>query len=102
MEPLSSKPKFKVGGKVRIARYKIKTFDKGCTPNWTEEVFLIDKIQYVYTNPITYKLKDLNNEEIKGSFYEPKLLKAKQDVSGIERVLRRDFKNKQDLLKWKG
>lgn len=86
--------------KVRIARYKINTFDKGCTPNWTEEVFLTDKIQY--TNRITYKLKDLNNEEIKGSFYEPKLLKAKQDVSGNEKVLRRDFKKKQDLLKWKG
>lgn len=86
--------------KVRIARYKINTFDEGCTPNWTEEIFLIDKIQY--TNRITYKLKDLNNEEIKGSFYEPKLLKAKQDVSGNEKVLRRDFKKKQDLLKWKG
>lgn len=83
MEPLSSKPKFKGGDKVRISKYKRKTFDKGYTPNWTEEVFLIDKIQYI--NPITYKLKDLNNEEIKGSFYEPKLLKAKQDVFGIEK-----------------
>ena len=71
----SSKPKFKVGDKVRISKYKRKVFDKGYTPNWTEEVFTVDKIQY--TNPITYKLKDLNNEEIKGSFYEPELLKAK-------------------------
>lgn len=100
MESQSSKPKFKVGDNVRIARYKIKTFDKGCTPNWTEEVFLRNKIQY--TNPIAYKLKDLNNGEIKGSFYEPKLVKAKQDESGIEKVLRRDFKKEQDLLKWKG
>ena len=75
--------------KVRIARYKICTFDKGCTPNWTEEIFLIDKIQY--TNRITYKLKDLNNEEIKGSFYEPKLLKAKQDVFGIEKSIEKRF-----------
>lgn len=100
MEPLSWKPKFKVGDKVRISKYKRKTLDKGYTPNWTEEVFLIDKIQY--TNTITYKLKDPNNEEIKGSFYEPKLLKAKQDVFGIKKVLRRDFKKKQDLVKWKG
>ena len=42
---------------------KKKTFDKGYTPNWTEEIFTIDKTQY--TNPITYKIKDLNNEEIK-------------------------------------
>ena len=49
--------------------------------NWTEEVFTFDyKIQY--TNPITYKLKDLNNEEIESSFYEPELLKEKQDIFG--------------------
>jgi len=43
---LSSKPKFKVGDKVRIlSKYKRKVFDKGYTPNWTEEVFTIDKIQ---------------------------------------------------------
>ena len=53
MKQLSSKPKFKVGDKVRITKYKRKVFDKGYTPNWTEvEIFLIDKIQS--TNPITY------------------------------------------------
>ena len=62
MKQLSSKPRFKVGDKVRISKYKRKVFDKGYTPNWTEEIFLIDKIQS--TNPITYRLKDLNNEAI--------------------------------------
>ena len=100
MKPLSTKPKFKVGDKVRISKYKRKVFDKGYTPNWTEEVFTIDKIQY--SNPITYKLKDLNNEEIQGSFYEPELLKAKQDVFRIDKVIRRDYKKKQALVKWKG
>ena len=33
MEQLSSKPKFKVGGKVGISKYKRKAFDKGYTPN---------------------------------------------------------------------
>ena len=82
MEQLTSKPKFKVGDKVRISKYKRKTFDKGYTPNWTEDVFVIHEIKY--TNPITYELKDLNNEEIKGSFYEPELLKAKQDTLYIQ------------------
>ena len=36
----SSKPKFKVGDRVRISKYKRKTFDKGYTPNWTEEIFI--------------------------------------------------------------
>ena len=43
MEQLSSKPKFKDGDKVRISKYKRKVFDKGYAPNWTEEIFLIDK-----------------------------------------------------------
>ena len=101
MEPLKlSKltPKFKPGDKVRISKYKRKTFDKGYTPNWTEEVFTVDKIQY--TNPITYKLKDLNDEEIQGSFYEQELLRAKQDVFRIDKVIRRE--KKQALVKWKG
>ena len=97
---LSSKPKFKVGDKVRISKYKRKVFDKGYTPNWTEEIFLVDKIQS--TNPVTYRLKDLNNEEIQGSFYEPKLLNAKQDVFRIDKVIRRDYKKKQALVKWLG
>ena len=68
MEQSSSKPKFTIGDKVRISKYKRKTFDKGYTPNWTEEVFVINKIEH--TNPITYKLKDLRGEDIQGSFYE--------------------------------
>ena len=100
MKPLSFKPKFKVGDKVRISKYKRKVFDKGYTPNWTEEIFLVDKIQS--TNPITYRLKDLNHEEIQGSFYEPELLPAKQDVFRIEKVIRRDYKKKQALVKWLG
>ena len=58
-------------------------------------------IRSIYTNPITYKLKDLNNEDIQGSFYEMELLKAKQDVFRIDKVIRRDYKKKQALVKWK-
>ena len=45
------KPEFIVGDTVRISKYKRKTFDKGYTPNWTEEVLVIDEIQH--TNLIT-------------------------------------------------
>ena len=44
-------PEFRVSDTVRISKYKRKTFDKGYTPNWTEEVFIVDEIQF--TNPIT-------------------------------------------------
>ena len=36
------KPKFAIGDKVRISKYKRRVFDKGYTPNWTEEVFIVD------------------------------------------------------------
>ena len=100
IETLKQKPKFIIGDKVRTSKYKRNVFNKGYTPNWTEELFTVDKIQY--TNPITYKLKDFNDEEIQGSFYEPELSKAKQDVFRIDKVIRKDHKKKQALVKWKG
>ena len=100
IETLKQKPKLKVGDKVRISKYKRNVFDKGYTENWSEEVFTVDKIQY--TNPITYKIRDLNDEQIQGIFYTEELLKAKQDVFRIDKVIRRDYKKKQALVKWKG
>ena len=37
-------PKFKVGDRVRISKYK-KIFAKGYTPNWSKEIFVIKKIK---------------------------------------------------------
>ncbi|PFX15633.1 putative uncharacterized transposon-derived protein F54H12.3 [Stylophora pistillata] len=79
-----AKPKFAVGDRVRISKYNRKVFDKGFTPNWTEEIFVMDKIQY--TDPITYKLKDLLDEDIKGSFYEQEMLRAKESLSDLLRI----------------
>ena len=60
-------PKFKVGDHVRISRYKY-IFAKGYTPNGSEEIFVVSKIKN--TVPWTYVIKDLNGEEIIGTFYE--------------------------------
>ena len=57
--------KFKVGDRVRISRYK-NIFAKGYAPNWGSEIFIVDKIND--TVPYMYNLKDLNDEEIIGSF----------------------------------
>ena len=64
------KPKFKIGDRVRIYKYK-KQFSKGYETNWTEEIFVISEI--MKTSPITYKIKDLNGEDIVGSFYKQEL-----------------------------
>ena len=66
--------KFKVGDRVRISRYK-NIFAKGYAPNWSSEIFIVDKIND--TVPYTYNLKDLNDEEIIGSFYDKELQKIK-------------------------
>ena len=60
-------PKFIVGDYVRISKYK-NIFAKGCAPNWSEEVFVNNKIKNKV--PWTYVINDLNGEEIIGSFYE--------------------------------
>ena len=62
--------RFKVGDRVRISKFN-NIFAKGYTPNWSKEIFIVDKIND--TVPYTYNLKDLNDEEIIGSFYDKEL-----------------------------
>ena len=90
-------PKFKVGDYVRISKYK-NVFAKGYTPNWSEEVFVVNKIKN--TVPWTYVINDLNGEEISGSFYEKELQKTNQKEFRIEKVLKR--KGDKLYVKWKG
>ena len=89
--------KFKVGDYVRISKYK-NIFAKGYAPNWSEEVFVINKIKYMV--PWPYVINNLNGEEIIGSFYEKELQKTNQKEFRIEKIL----KKKGDKLnvKWKG
>ena len=91
--------KYSIGDNVRITKKKT-TFEKGYTPNWTEEVFKIVGIQN--SNPVTYKIQDLNGDEIDGYFYEQELQKTTQNVFRIEKIIRRDNKNQRVLVKWMG
>ena len=79
-------PKFKVGDRVRISKYK-NIFAKGYTPNWSEEVFTIKKVKN--TVPWTYVINDLNGEEIIGTFYEKESQKTNQEEFRIEKVSKR-------------
>ena len=72
------KPAFAIGDKVRISKYKRQVFDKGYTPNWTEEIFVIDKV--LPAKPVTYSIVDLTGESIKGSFYEQELQSKTADI----------------------
>ena len=77
-------PKFKVGDNVRISKQK-NIFAKGYTPNWSEEVFVINKIKN--TVPWIYDISDLNGEEITESFFEKELQKTNQKEFRIEKIL---------------
>ena len=62
--------RFKVGDRVRISKFK-NIFAGGYTPNWSREIFIVNKIND--TVQYTYHIKDLNDEEIIGSFYDREL-----------------------------
>ena len=66
--------RFSVGDRVRISKFK-NIFAKGYTPNWSKEIFVVSRVKN--TLPWAYELKDLNGEEIIGSFYERELQKTK-------------------------
>ena len=90
-------PKFKVGDHIRISKYK-KFFAKVYAQNWSEEVFVFSGIKN--TVPWTYDVRDLNGEEITGSFYDKELQKTSQKEFRIEKVLKR--KGDKLYIKWKG
>jgi len=53
-----------------------------------------------YTRPPTYKIQDLNGEQIQGTFYEQELQKTQQEIFRIEKVIRR--RGDKSLVKWLG
>ena len=65
--------RFKVVDRVRISKFK-NIFAKGYTPNWSTEIFIVNKISD--TVPYTYNIRDLNGEEIICSFYDRELQKS--------------------------
>lgn len=93
-----TRAKFNVGDRVRLSKYK-HVFEKGYTPNWTTEIFKIKDVRL--TDPVTYQLIDLNDQDIRGAVYEEELQMVKYpDLYLVEKVLRK----KRDLLyvKWLG
>ncbi|GFS53074.1 chromo domain-containing protein [Trichonephila clavipes] len=66
-------PRFKIGDVVRINKQKLH-FEKGYEQNWRRELFTVYEI--VQRTAIVYRLKDLQGEEIKGTYYEAELQKV--------------------------
>jgi len=94
--------RFSVGDQVRISKVK-KTFEKGYTPNWSLEIFIITER---LPRPPVYRLKDQQGEPLEGVFYEQEIQKVEKedDVYQIESIVKkRKWKGKLEyLVKWKG
>ena len=94
-------PKFKINDLIRISLKRRQLFDKPSgNIKWSEELFKIYKINK--SNVITNKIKDMNNEIIKGIFYEKEIQKTRNtsDKYIIEKILKTN-KNKM-YVKWRG
>ena len=95
--------KFKVGDKVRIVKQR-RPFKKGYVGNWSEELFVVDT--RLPTSPVTYKLKDLSGDDIKGTFYSDELQVVEKpndalfDVEHIVKTRKRAGKIEY-LVKWR-
>jgi len=96
--------KYDVGDRVRIAMQR-RAFRKGYLGDWSEEIFEI--VSRLSTTPVTYTLRDLAGELIKGRFYEPelqKVLKSDDERFDVDRILKTRKRNGkiQYLVSWKG
>ena len=96
----NKKPKFKIGDLVRISLKRRTLFDKP-TGNikWSEQLYKIYKINK--SNVITYLLKDMNNEIIKGQFYTRELQLTKNTTG--EYIIEKILKTNKDKIyvKWR-
>ena len=95
----------KKGDLVRISGVK-GVFKKGYMGNWTEEIFVVDRV--IVGKPYNLlKLKDFDNHVIEGSFYEYEVQLVRKDLGGywkVEKVLkeRKYHGKKQYYVKWLG
>jgi len=103
-KPKSYRWKYDVGDKVRIAMQR-RPFRKGYLGDWSDEIFEI--ASRLPTTPVTYELRDLAGDLIKGRFYEPevqKVIKSDIEYFDVDRILktRKRGGKIQYLVSWKG
>jgi len=105
LKPKSYRWRFAVGDRVRMSMQR-QPFRKGYVGQWSEEIFDIAK--RLPTVPVTYELRDLAGENIKGRFYEQelqKVTKSDDELFDIDRILKtrkRSDGTVEYLVSWRG
>lgn len=95
---MQSRTKFQNGDIVCITKAR-GVFDKAYLGRWGKELFKIVKIRK--GSPAVFELEDLNNEPVKGHFYEPEIQKVcnEKNIYHIEKILgRKTVKGKKFVL----
>jgi hypothetical protein len=72
------------------------------TNNWTKRVYTVSKVQN--TKPITYKVDDIVDGTVIGSFYAQELQKTDMNYFLIDEIKKRRTRNgkKEILVTWQG
>ncbi|KAL3080605.1 hypothetical protein niasHT_034791 [Heterodera trifolii] len=101
-------PRFHVGDLVRIEKHK-HVFQKGYVGRFTSEIFKVDSADEG-RSPVTYRIRDADDELIKGRFYASDLCRVRKNTHqdgeklyDIEKVLRKKKKDGVEYayVKWK-
>ena len=80
-------PKFKIGDIMGISIYK-NIFAKGYSPDWSEEVFVIEKVQTFA--PEAYVIIDLKSDLIVGTFYEKESKNTSKTEFRVQKVIKKE------------
>jgi hypothetical protein len=97
--------RFKVGDQVRITHLR-RQFQRDYDQTYTEEIFVI-RDRFVSQGIPIYKLKDMMDDPIQGTFYASELQRVSKDeetIWRIDKVLRkRKVRGKEEVLvRWLG
>ena len=96
--------KHEAGETVRISKEK-KAFDKGYLPQFSDDVYRIEKV--IKSKPYTYKLKTMDDRDIEGQFYDQELSRtkfAREKHLVVEKILKTRKRRgiSEYFVKWKG
>lgn len=96
---------FKIGDQVRITHLR-RTFQRDYDQTYSEEIFVVSD-RFVSQGIHIYKLKDMMDDPIRGTFYASELQKVTKDAQAIwriEKILRkRKVRGKEEVLvRWLG
>ena len=103
---INTSVRLKVGSHVRLVLVSVtqSKFARGYKQQNTQEIFQIHSIKK-NTSPVTYRLKDLSGQAVKGSFYKQELVETvKPEFFLINKIIKSKKVNnkKQYLVSWVG